>query len=48
MIGQIMLTIYLAGDIPKGDEEAKGFKNWRVRYQEVLDFRESIQRSEIY
>lgn len=31
-----MLTIYLAGDIPKGDEEGKDFKNWRLIYQEVL------------
>ena len=31
-----MITIYLAGDLPKGDEEARGFVNWRERYQTVL------------
>jgi len=31
------MIIYLAGYIPKGDEEAKTFDNWRARYQQVLE-----------
>jgi len=30
------MRIYLAGSVPKGDEEAKGFDNWRDRYQKIL------------
>jgi hypothetical protein len=30
------MRIYLAGSVPKGDEEAKGFDNWRDRYKKVL------------
>ena len=30
------MKIYLAGNIPKGDEEAKGFEDWRKRYQAVI------------
>lgn len=33
---KIIMKIYLAGKVPKGDEEQKRFDNWRVRYQEVL------------
>jgi len=31
------MVIYLAGDLPKGDEEAKGFVNWRQRYKHALE-----------
>ena len=30
------MKIYLAGSIPKGDEEAKKFDNWRDRYKKIL------------
>lgn len=30
------MKIYLAGSVPKGDEEEKMFDNWRGRYQDVL------------
>jgi len=30
------MKIYLAGRVPKGDEEHKKFDYWRVRYQKVL------------
>ena len=30
------MRIYLAGSVPKGDEEAKGFDNWRGRYKKIL------------
>ena len=30
------MKIYLAGKVPKGDEEQKKFDNWRDRYQEAL------------
>lgn len=30
------MKIYLAGSIPKGDGEAENFKNWRVKYSQVL------------
>lgn len=30
------MKIYLAGEIPKGDAEAKGFADWRKRYISVL------------
>jgi len=30
------MKIYLAGSVPKGDAEAVGFDNWRVRYSKVL------------
>ncbi len=30
------MKIYLAGKVPKGDEEAKTFHNWRKEYKEVL------------
>jgi nucleoside 2-deoxyribosyltransferase len=29
------MKIYLAGSIPKGEEEEKTFSNWRQRYEEV-------------
>jgi hypothetical protein len=31
------MKIYLAGSMPKGDEEEKNFDYWRVRYQKVLE-----------
>ncbi len=31
------MKIYLAGKVPKGDEEAKTFDNWRLKYAEVLE-----------
>lgn len=31
-----MITIYLAGSLPKGDKEADGYVNWRIKYQEEL------------
>ncbi len=30
------MKIYLAGSVPKGNEEAKNFDNWRAKYQEIL------------
>lgn len=30
------MKIYLAGSVPKGEEEEKTFVNWRKAYQEVL------------
>ncbi|MFH1749699.1 MAG: hypothetical protein ABH837_02285 [bacterium] len=30
------MKIYLAGSVPKGDEEAKGFDDWRNRYKQSL------------
>lgn len=30
------MKIYLAGSVPKGDEEQKTFADWRARYQRVL------------
>lgn len=30
------MRIYLAGSIPKGDEEAKKFNNWREGYKKIL------------
>lgn len=30
------MKIYLAGSVPKGDEEQKTFADWRARYQTVL------------
>lgn len=30
------MIIYLAGNIPKGDDETKSFEDWRGRYQEIL------------
>jgi hypothetical protein len=32
----IIMKIYLAGKVPKGDKKQKSFDNWRVRYQKVL------------
>lgn len=32
-----MMKIYLAGSVPKGEEEEKDFVNWRYRYREVLE-----------
>jgi len=31
------MKIYLAGSVPKGNEELKSFDNWRLRYQKVLE-----------
>lgn len=31
-----MKEIYLAGKVPKGDKDAEGFVNWRVKWGEVL------------
>lgn len=31
------MTIYLAGSIPKGDKEADGYVNWRLKYQAELE-----------
>ncbi len=31
------MTIYLAGSIPKGDEEEKDFDDWRVQYRAALE-----------
>jgi nucleoside 2-deoxyribosyltransferase len=31
------MIIYLAGSVAKGDEEEKGFVNWRDRYKTVLE-----------
>lgn len=30
------MRIYLAGSVPKGDDEAKGFSDWRARYRAAL------------
>lgn len=30
------MKIYLAGSVPKGDEEAKKFNNWREGYKKIL------------
>lgn len=30
------MKIYLAGSVPKGDTEVKGFTNWRLEYDQVL------------
>lgn len=30
------MKIYLAGSVPKGDEEAKNFDDWRSRYRQSL------------
>jgi nucleoside 2-deoxyribosyltransferase len=31
------MIVYLAGSIPKGDKEAEGYVNWRLKYQEELE-----------
>jgi nucleoside 2-deoxyribosyltransferase len=31
------MKIYLAGSLPKGGEEEKVFKNWRIEYKDILD-----------
>ena len=31
------MKIYLAGSVPKGSEEEKGFVNWRLKYIEILE-----------
>ncbi len=31
------MKIYLAGSVPKGDEEEKTFDNWRHRYRAILE-----------
>jgi len=31
------VKIYLAGSVPKGNEEAKTFSDWRKKYQKVLE-----------
>ncbi|MDP2630129.1 MAG: hypothetical protein Q8P56_01855 [Candidatus Uhrbacteria bacterium] len=31
------MKIYLAGSVPKGDEEEKTFDNWRGRYRDALE-----------
>lgn len=31
------MIVYLAGSIPKGDEEARTFADWRARYRAVLE-----------
>lgn len=31
------MKIYLAGSVPKGAEEEKGFVNWRLHYKKILE-----------
>ena len=31
------MKIYLAGSVPKGEEEEKSFENWRLRYKATLE-----------
>ncbi len=41
-----MKEIYLAGKVPKGDKDAEGFVNWRVKWGEVLS--KVFQDAQVY